>query len=206
MKSIVEFKNVYLQYIQEFYSLYNFSATFDDNTLFVGDEFNGYISLFRSLCKIDKHYDGVIKINGVDIKNIKDKDLSIAFLPNKPVLFAQKSLEKNLYYPLKLRKVKNYKELFNFSILPYESDLSKCELALKAKVKKFNLAQQKLTALLRAYIRHPQIVLIENLFDGLNQFEVEFANKIINELSKTTLILAIENTDKFYLEFNRFKK
>ena len=41
---MIEFKNVYLKYVNNFYSLYNFNCVIDYHTLFVDDFYNGKIS------------------------------------------------------------------------------------------------------------------------------------------------------------------
>lgn len=102
---MIEFKGVYIQYVSDFYSLYDFSCVINSHTLFVGDFFDGTNAIMRTLSKIDKNYKGEIFIDNINLKNIKDKDLNFAYLPEKPVLFKNKSIKFNLTYPLKIRKI-----------------------------------------------------------------------------------------------------
>ena len=87
---MIKFENVSIKYISDFYSLYNFNKTIVNNTLFVGDDFLGTTAILRLISKLDKPEKGNIFIDDVNIKNIKDKDLNICYLTEKPVLFENK--------------------------------------------------------------------------------------------------------------------
>ena len=101
---MIKFESVYLNYVNEFYSLYDFSCEINSHTLFVGDFFSGTTAIMRTLSKIDKDYKGNIFIDNTNIKNIKDKDLNLVYLPEKPILFKNKSIFKNLYYRNMVKK------------------------------------------------------------------------------------------------------
>ena len=58
---MIEFKNVNLKYVDEFYSLFNFSHIFNKNTLIIGDELGGANSILRLIAKFDKDFSGEIK-------------------------------------------------------------------------------------------------------------------------------------------------
>ena len=51
---MIKFEGVYTQYVSEFYTLYDLNCEITNNTLFVGDFFDGTISIMRTLAKIDK--------------------------------------------------------------------------------------------------------------------------------------------------------
>ena len=89
---MIKFKHVFMQYISEFYSLYDFSCEINSHTLFVGDFFNGTNAIMRILSKIDKDYKGEIFVDDVNLKNIKDKDLNLVYLPENPILFKNKNI------------------------------------------------------------------------------------------------------------------
>ena len=106
---MIKIENVSIKYIKEYYSLYNVSLEINENTLLIGNETSGNNFLLRILSKIDKHYQGKIYFENQDLGQIKDKDLSLTYIPQKPCLFENKSILENLIYSLKIRKI-NKKE------------------------------------------------------------------------------------------------
>ena len=223
---MIKFKNVYVQYVKEFYSLYDFSCVIDNNTLFVGDFFSGTSAIMRTLAKIDKHYSGEILVDNVNLKNIKDKDFSVAYLPENAVLFKNKNIFKNLFYSLKIRKIKkniaknliysiflelknNNFEIFNkyLNNQNIKENLKNEELfnsqiidVLKLKIKKLNLSEQKIITLIRALLRKPKYVLIENFFENLNEECVAVAQLLIEKLKQTSTIIACEKSQNSNFE------
>ena len=127
---MIKFENVFIRYIRDFYSLYDFSCEINSHTLFIGDFFSGANSIMRTLAKIDKDYKGEIFIDSINIKKIKDKDLDLVYLPKNPILFKNKSIFKNLYFPLKIRKInkKTAKNLINSIFIELKNRLIKLYL------------------------------------------------------------------------------
>lgn len=200
---MIKFNRVFLQYIQEFYSLYNFSCEIDSHTLFVGDFFSGSTAIMRVLAKIDEDYTGEIFIDNINLKDIKNKDLNLAYLPEKPILFKRKNLFFNLYFPLKIRKINknDAKNLINDIILEIKTlfpnflskfTFNKIDNILNLKIKNLNLSEQKIIALIRAVIRNPKYVLLENFYENLDKEHLPIANFLINKLKATSLIVACE--------------
>jgi len=91
---MIKFNSVSIQYVKEYFALFNFSTEIKNHTLFVGDDYVGSSAIMRLLAKIDNTYFGSIFIDETNIKNIKDKDLNIAYVPQIPYLFKHKSIEK----------------------------------------------------------------------------------------------------------------
>ena len=78
---MIKFDKVYLQYVKEFYSLYDFSCEISSHTLFVGDFFDGTTAIMRTLSRIDKDYNGNIFIDEINLRKINKKNLDLAYLP-----------------------------------------------------------------------------------------------------------------------------
>ena len=118
---MITLKNVSIKYVKEFYSLYNINLNINGNTLLIGDAASGNIFLLRLLAKIDTHYDGEILVDNKNLKQIKDKDLNIAYIPQKPCLFENKTVLENLIYPLKIRKINKIEAILRAktAIKPY---------------------------------------------------------------------------------------
>lgn len=210
---MIKFDHVFIQYVKEFYCLHEFSCEISSHTLFVGDFFVGTNAIMRTLSKIDNHYLGNIFVDNVNLKSISDKDLSISYLPQKPVLF-NKNIFKNLFYPLKIRKInkniaKNliystFDELKNnnFNIFNIKKNNNFNEI-LKIKIKKLNLSEQKIVTLIRTVLRKPKYVLLENFFEDLNNEHIEIAKFLLEKLKETSTIIACENqTNLAFENFN----
>ncbi len=199
---MIEFKNVYLKYIKDFFTLYNINFKINDNTLLVGDCADGTNSIFRLIAKIDTKYAGEIYVDDKNLKQIKDKELDLAYVCTYPFLFKNKSIFDNLYYPLKIRKVKKdvAKTLIsNYCKQFYIENLDR-------KVKNLSFSEQKIVCLLRALVRKPKYVLIEHLFSDFDQSLIACANKIIEELKSHSIILACEPNDKNLTAFADFSR
>ena len=198
---MIKFDSVSIQYVKEYFALYNFSTEITSHTLFIGDDFVGSSAIMRLLSKIDKDYSGNIFIDNTDIKQIKDKDLNIAYVPQIPYLFKLKSVETNLAYPLKIRKFdKNKtKTIVNDAISNYNLK------NFNKKTGKLNLSEQKIIALIRASLWKPKYILLENFFEDLDNNCLGLAIQILNNIKQHSTIIATEKANKNLDIFKDFK-
>lgn len=197
---MIEIKNLTVQYINDFYSLYNVNLNISKNTILLGDQLSGGFALMRAIAKLDNHYTGEILINGKNIKQQNIKNLNIAYLPNEPVLFKFKTVEQNIIYPLVLRKIDK-----KTCIEKVENLVEKFGIEFDNKrAKNLNKSEAKIVAVLRAFIRGPDIVLVEHFYDDLDQNYQDLANKIFEHFSSKTLIIACEeNLPKCFADFEK---
>lgn len=190
---MIEFNAVTIKYVPDITTLLNFNLKINGNTLIIGDEFLGTSSILRLLAKIDKNYEGDIFIEGVNLKDIKDRDLSIAYIPKEPYLFNNKSIEKNLGYPLKIRKIDKAtaKEKVNFALNLINNLTQKYNLpTFSNKINKMNISEKKIITLLRASLRTPKYILIDDFFINLNEKYQPLVAELIKQLEKTSTIIA----------------
>lgn len=221
---MIKFENVFLKYVENFYSLYNFNCEINSHTLFIGDFFNGTIPIIRTLSKIDKDYKGNIFIDNINLKNIKDKDLNLVYLPENPILFKHKNIFKNLYFPLKIRKINknSSKKLINSIFFELKNNnfdifynyfinneiMNNNEIIYKIlniKVKNLNLSEQKILTLIRAVIRKPQFILLENFFENLDPEHIEITKFLLNKIKENSIIIACEKCEIKVKYFQDFK-
>lgn len=201
---MIEFNAVTIKYVPDITTLLNFSAKIDCNTLIIGDEFLGTSSILRLIAKIDKNYTGEILIDNANLKEIKDKDLSVAFIPKEPYLF-KSTIEKNLSYPLKIRKIDKatIKEKVEFAINLLNNLAQKYNLTFTNKIKKMNVSEKKIGTLLRALVRAPKYVLLDDFFLNLDAKYFPLANELIEKLKQTSTIIATSNkVEQIYKDFN----
>lgn len=197
---MIRLEHVYLKYIKEFYTLYDINLELKENTLISGDIFDGTHSLFRLISKIDKDYEGDIFIDDKNLKDIKDKDLSLSYVTGTPYLFERKNIYKNLYYPLKIRKIDKItaKNMINDAINQYNLN------NFPQKIKDMTLTQKKIIALIRAVIRGPKYILLEDFFSMLDKEYFDIAINILS--SSDSIIIACEKMDTDVSLYNEFVK
>lgn len=199
---MIELRNVYIKYIPDFYTLYDISLIIKENTLFIGDIYSGANSLIRILSKIDTDYKGIVTIDDIILRDIKDKNLDLAYVSAEPYLFKSKSIFDNLYYPLKIRKVNSIEAKEKVEKLLIEFNIQK----FPKKIKDMNISEQKILTLLRALARSPKYILLENFFENLDEKYLDLSQNIIDRMKESSIIIACENTDlkiPCYQDFTR---
>ena len=230
---MIKIEQVGIKYIKDYYSLFNINLNIENNTLLLGDKTSGNNFLLRLIAKIDKHYEGEIFVDDVNLKQIKDKDLNLAYIPKTPYLFENKSVLENLIYPLKIRKIDKKTAILRAktAIKPYflkifdtindnsiknnliknkkitqnEVDIN-FENFLNLKVKKLDMSTKKIITLLRAKIREPKYVLIENFFENLAENYFEIASTILNCISNNSIVIATEDENVNLKNYKDYKK
>ncbi len=205
---MIEFKSVTIKYVSDVTTLLNADFSFRGNTLILGDEFLGATSILRLIAKLDKPTSGDILIDGDNLKDIKDKDSNIAYIPKNPYLFEHKSVEKNLSYPLKIRKFdKNLiKNEVNRAISLLNSLVSKNNLKIFPNTpKKMNLSEKKILTLLRALIRRPKYILIEDFFTNLDAKFAPLATSLIEEMKNQNITIIATSSSTIPTAYKDFE-
>lgn len=188
---MIKLVNVYKKYSRDFHCLYNASFSFDQSTLLIGDDYVGSSAIMRLISKIDKVDDGEIFIDDMNISSIHDKDLNLAYLPSTPI-FYNNNLFDNLYFPLKIRKINK-----KLSINIINSELIRYKIEnFNKKINKLNNSEKKIIALIRAKIRQPKYILIENLYENIDTKYNQIIDQILTDMSKFSTIIACEKDEK----------
>ena len=201
---MIEFQNVFIKYVNDFFSLYDCNLKIEKNTILIEKNLCGSSAFMRIVSQIDKPQSGEVLIDNINIKDIRNKDLDVAYLPENPILFKQKSVEYNLSYPLKIRKIdKNtIKNKTNSLFSQYNLE------NFNKKVKKLNSSEQKIIALLRAAIREPKYILLENFFENFDENYLNLAVQILNDIKQKSIIIASQNSFekfKFFKDFDQIE-
>ena len=121
--------------------------------------------------------------------------MSIAYITKPPYLLNNKTVTYNIAYPLIIRKENKKEALQKASLLMKEYKLK------ENKVKNCTNFEKLMISLIRTLIRHPQTILIDDIFTNLNDVELSRVLDIINLISKKSLVvIALNNNhllDKF---------
>ena len=191
---MIRVNNLYLRYTREFYALFNINMEIDDgeSVAFVGEDESGKTSLLRIFAKLEKLTKGEIYIKDIPIEKVNYKeDLSAGYVPSKPVFFEKKSVYENLKYIL---KVWGYSEneiesKINDAIIEYSLEKIK-----DTKVKDLTLDEKYILSLIRLTFRELDLLMVDNIFDKMNETVFEVASNLIKSLQKKTTTLIVATT------------
>ena len=194
---MIEFCNVKLGYVKEYYALYNLNLKVSngEKVAIVGQQDDGKTSFLRLLAKLEKPTSGDIYYNDVLLDNIDySKDLSVAYLARRPILLTS-SVRKNIDFVLKTRKVnKNDRQVIVDKILE-DFVLKSIE---KTKTKKLSMYQQRLLQFAMLSVRPKiDILLVDDILEGLEDSEKQNIQDILLSFMKkdTTTFFATTNVD-----------
>lgn len=154
----------------------------------LGSSGSGKTTLLKIIAGFEPCNDGKIVINGADIAGKKSYERNIGMLFQNYALFPHMTVEENIAYPLKLRKVPKDKIKEQVA---YIIGLIKLEGMEKRYPKQLSGGQQQRVALARAIVYNPPLLLLDEPLGALDknlrqemQFEIK---RIQKELGITTI-------------------
>lgn len=195
---MVEFCNVKLGYIKEFYALYNLNLKVSngEKVAIVGERDSGKTSFLRLLAKLEKITSGDIYYNDVPLESIDySKDISVAYIANKPILL-NSTVKKNIEYVLKVRKVskEDRTKIVNKALEDFALTAN-----AENKVKKISLYQKRLLQFAMLSVRQKiDLLLVDDILDGLVDSERQTIKEILMSFMKkdTTVFYATSDINE----------
>lgn len=196
---MIEIKNLTYNYDSKFSALYDINLNISKNTVIFADEMSSK-TLFRILSKQYTDYTGEIILDKQNIKETKIKDLSISYITNPPYLIKSKPIAYNIAYPLIVRKEDKKQALKRAHNLLQEYNLE------DKKIKQCTDFEKAIITLLRAIIRHPKIVLIDDIFTNLNKEQLNIVINVINKISKESLtIISLNQSQNLFNDYEALR-
>lgn len=172
----------------------NLEVNSGDFIAIVGTSGSGKSTLLNILGLLDNQSSGEYFIEGINIKNLKDKELAnlrnktFGFIVQHFALIKDFTVYDNVEIPLEYGKVKK-----NIRKEKIQSVLKKVGLENKIKVKAGNLSggQCQRVAIARALVNQPKVILADEPTGALDSKTTEEIMNIFNELNKDgkTIIL-----------------
>ena len=182
---MIEFKNVSYTYFNNYYPLFDFSHTFTEGThCLIGDFDCGNLTVIRLLAKLDTFYKGEILINGKSLKRTNyKKEFNVAYISRSPAFFNNKSIVKNLEYPLHARHVKkcDRHQIINNVLTKYG-----WTNRANHKVKDLSYSERIILSIMRAETRSLDLLLVEDVFDIIPL-------ELILNIASATKIIALKS-------------
>lgn len=196
---MIEVKDLYLKYIREYYALYNINLRVQEGecVALTGLKHSGRTTLLRAIAGLEKYDKGEIFINGREVRNIDfSTDIELGYVPATPVFFENKTVYENLKYVLQERKVnKNDIELkINQVLIDF-----KIEKYKNIKIQDLDLYEKYLISFVRLSMRNLKVLLVDDIFDNLNEEESNAFVNLIKDLflsKNVTTILVCDNYNK----------
>lgn len=178
---MIEFTNVKLMYVKEFYALYNvnFKVNNGEKVALTGAQDSGKTSLLRIFAKLEKPDSGEICYNDIPLTDIDyEKDLSVAYVSNTPILL-RSSVRKNIEYVLKVRK---YPKAERAQVIDKTLDDFALKSVANEKIKNISMYQKRLLQFAMLSTRpRIDVLLVDDILVGLSETE----SKTIKEILKT---------------------
>lgn len=195
---MIEIKNLFLKYVREYYALYDINLNIEKGecVALVGSEGSGKTTLLRVLCNLEKFDKGEVYIKDISVKKIDFKtDVNLGYVPVKPVFFEKKTVEENLKYVLESRKLSSTEIENKINSCLIEFNLEKYKLS---KVSDLTLFEKYVISLARLSLREMEIVLIDDIFNGLKQEEQKELVNLINHIfvsKNITTVIGVSDVD-----------
>lgn len=164
----------------------------------LGSSGSGKTTLLKVIAGFEASTHGKIYINGKDVADLKAYERNIGMLFQNYALFPHMTIEQNIAYPLKLRKMP--KDEISEKVKQMIS-MVKLEGMEKRYPKQLSGGQQQRVALARAIVYNPPLLLLDEPLGALDknlrhdmQFEIK---RITSELGMTTISVTHDQEEAF---------
>ena len=210
-RGTVEFKNVSFKYPDaEEYLLENisFKAEKGETVAFIGSTGSGKSTLINLIPRFYDATDGVVLVDGVDVKNYKQDFLHniVGYVPQKAVMFAG-SVNENISYGEGIKKVTNKKIKEAIDVAQAKEFVEKMDNKYTSFIASGGTnvsgGQKQRLSIARAIARDPEIYIFDDTFSALDYKTDATLRKELKKYTKdaTSLIVAqrigtIMNADK----------
>ena len=203
---VLELKNVYKDYKlankEKFTALSDVNVSFEKGELvsIIGESGSGKSTLMNLIGGLDSDYQGIINIDGVDLKSFKEKQLDdyrkkkIGFVFQSFNLIPHLSILENVTIPLTLSNVKESEKHEKAVKI-----LTKLGLASQIKKKPTQLSggQKQRVAIARALINDPDIILADEPTGALDSTTTGQILEILKEIAdEGKLVIMVTHSEK----------
>lgn len=196
-KGIVEFKDVYFRYPgaeEDVLRNICFTANPGETTAFIGSTGSGKSTLVNLIPRFFDVTGGKIKIDGVDIRDVKKKELrqKLGYVPQKGILFSgtiQSNIEygnteKSLDNAKKAAEIAQSTEFIDAKPEGYDSEISQGGTNVSG-------GQRQRLSIARAIAKHPEIYIFDDSFSALDFKTDSNLRKALNSATKESTILIV---------------
>lgn len=204
--TILEVKNVKKVYTTRFGGTHvqaltnvSFSVEQGEYVAIMGESGSGKTTLLNIIASLDKPTSGEVRLNGINIVSIKDKDISAFRRSNLGFVFQDFnlldtfSIQDNIFLPLVLSG-KSYSEM-NARLQPIAAKLGISDI-LKKFPYEVSGGQKQRAAVARAIITNPKLILADEPTGALDSKAADQLLKMFNEINDEgqTILMVTHST------------
>lgn len=181
MNNIINIENYNLKLGN--FALNNINLEIKEGEIFaiLGKTGSGKTVLLESMAGFYNHGEGSISIKGTPINDISVYDRNISFVYQDYALFPHMTVFDNIAYGLKMKKIKKQNQI---KIVNEIAKLLSLENILKKYPGTISGGEKQRTALARALVLNPQILLMDEPFSALDPATKENMYSKIKQLHK----------------------
>ena len=198
-KGLVEFKNVSFKYPdadEDILHDINFTANSGETTAFIGSTGSGKSTLINLILRFHDVTKGEIKVDGVNIKNVRLHDLreKIGYVPQKGVLFSG-TIDSNLRYGkkdatqediIKAAKIAQSIDFINDKEDKFDSEISQGGSNVSG-------GQKQRLSIARAIAKDPEIFIFDDSFSALDfKTDAKLRKTLKSETSNSTVLIVAQ--------------
>ena len=198
-KGLVEFKNVSFKYPdadEDILHDINFTANSGETTAFIGSTGSGKSTLINLILRFHDVTKGEIKVDGVNIKNVRLHDLreKIGYVPQKGVLFSG-TIDSNLRYGkkdatqediIKAAKIAQSIDFINDKEDKFDSEISQGGSNVSG-------GQKQRLSIARAIAKDPEIFIFDDSFSALDfKTDAKLRKALKSETSNSTVLIVAQ--------------
>ena len=198
-KGLVEFKNVSFKYPdadEDILHDINFTANSGETTAFIGSTGSGKSTLINLILRFHDVTKGEIKVDGVNIKNVRLHDLreKIGYVPQKGVLFSG-TIDSNLRYGkkdatqediIKAAKIAQSIDFINDKEDKFDSEISQGGSNVSG-------GQKQRLSIARAIAKDPEIFIFDDSFSALDfKTDAKLRKALKTETENSTVLIVAQ--------------
>lgn len=208
---LMSFRNVSFSYTpgKEILNNINFDLERGKTYAFVGPTGGGKTTTASLMARLYDPTSGQIILNGVDIRSLtaNERTAKIGFILQEPFLFTGTIRDNILYGNACFKDLNNEELLAEIREVGLESLLQRFDGGLNSEIgaagEGISLGQKQIIAFMRAVIRRPDLLILDEATANIDTVTEQLLDEIINKLPKSTvkIIIAhrlntIENADE----------
>ena len=181
----------------------NFSFAQNSKTVVLASKEMGKTTFLKVLSGFEESRFGNIYFNGKELKQISDEDKNFSLVLSDIVLFERKTIKQNIDFQCEMNGIEK------FSVADLENKLNEYNINVSCdtKIKKLSLFEKRKIQILRAIIKSPKILFLDDQFDGLEENEkAEMFLIYENLLNRKDLSIIFAVSDETYknLKISKF--
>ena len=166
--ALLEVTKVDIKYYGSSFELRDVNLTLSKGQSLVvyGMENSGKTTLLRSLCGLEEYCSGSILLEGIELKELSQKDMDVGFTFDRRVLESKATVEDTISYPMKLRGIESR------AIERYlDMTASRLDLPLQLQIKSLSDLQVAKLILARLFAVDRRLYLIDDVWKDLPKDE-----------------------------------